>query len=267
VAKALAATFGDAPEVKTYGENNQVKITTDFKIDEDGPEVDAAVEKALYEGLKPILGKDVTEKQFLENNRMSSQKVGPTIADDIKVQAVEAILIALIFMFLYIFLRFQNWQFGLGAIAALAHDVLITLGLFSILNGIVPFSLEIDQAFIAAILTVVGYSVNDTVVVFDRIREYTILHPKRERLGILNDALNSTLSRTFNTSMTTFVVLLVIFIFGGEVIRGFVFALLLGVVVGTYSSLFIATPLVYDTVKDVKKTALKGKGNKKAVKA
>ncbi len=257
VAKTLMTTFGDAPEVKTYGESNQVKITTDYLIDQDGPEVDAKVEKALYEGLKPIIGDNITEKDFLHNYRMSSQKVGPTIADDIKVQALEAIIIALVFMFLYIFIRFSNWQFGLGAIAALTHDVLIILGAYSILNGILPFSLEIDQAFIAAILTVVGYSVNDTVVVFDRIREYTILHPKRERLSLLNDALNSTLSRTFNTSLTTFIVLLVIFIFGGEVIRGFIFALLLGVVVGTYSSLFIATPLVYDTVKEVKKAAEK----------
>ena len=151
-------------------------------------------------------------------------------------------------MFVYIFIRFRNWQYGLGAITALLHDVLIILGIFSLTWGILPFSLEIDQAFIAAILMVVGYSINDTVVVFDRIREYVTLYPKRDRHTILNDALNSTLSRTFSTSLSTFAVLLAIFIFGGEVIRGFVFALLIGVAVGTYSSLFIATPVVFDTV-------------------
>jgi SecD/SecF fusion protein len=252
VAKALAVTLDGAPEVKVYGENNQVKITTDYLIDEDGEDVDQRVESALFLGLKPILGENVTEDVFLSDYRMSSQKVGPTIADDIKVQAIEAIIIALIFMFFYILIRFKNWQYGLGAVAALAHDVLIVMGLFSILYGFMPFSLEIDQAFIAAILTVVGYSVNDTVIVFDRIREYITLHPKRERYGLYNEALNSTLSRTFNTSITTLVVLLVIFIFGGEVIRGFVFAMLVGITVGTYSSLFIATPLVFDTVKDPK---------------
>ena len=266
VANALSKSFGGAPEVKTYGENNQVKITTDYLIDAEGEDIDEQVETALYEGLIPIIGQDVSKEAFLSDYRMSSQKVGPTIADDIKVQAIEAIIIALLFMFIYILIRFKNWQFGLGAIAALSHDVLIILGLFSILYGVLPFSLEIDQAFIAAILTVVGYSVNDTVVVFDRIREYTVLHPKREKDSLWNMALNSTLSRTFNTSLTTFVVLLVVFIFGGEVIRGFVFALLTGVVVGTYSSLFIATPIVFDSVKE-KKVVEKTRGKKKAVKA
>ena len=266
VANALSKSFGGAPEVKTYGENNQVKITTDYLIDAEGEDIDEQVETALYEGLIPIIGQDVSKEAFLSDYRMSSQKVGPTIADDIKVQAIEAIIIALLFMFIYILIRFKNWQFGLGAIAALSHDVLIILGLFSILYGVLPFSLEIDQAFIAAILTVVGYSVNDTVVVFDRIREYTVLHPKRDKDSLWNMALNSTLSRTFNTSLTTFVVLLVVFIFGGEVIRGFVFALLTGVVVGTYSSLFIATPIVFDSVKE-KKVVEKTRGKKKAVKA
>ncbi len=187
--------------------------------------------------------------EFLSDYRQSSQTVGPTIADDIKVQAVWAILLSLVFIFLYILLRFRNWQYGFGALVALVHDALIILGIFSIFYGVLPFSLEIDQAFIAAILTVVGYSINDTVVVFDRIREYMDIYRKRERAEIINRALNSTLSRTFSTSLSTFAVLLTVFIFGGEVIRGFAFALLMGVVVGTYSSLFIATPIVFDTIR------------------
>jgi SecD/SecF fusion protein len=209
--------------------------------------------------LQPLLPDDVSQAEFLSEYRQSSQKVGPTIADDIKVQAVWAILFSLVVVFLYILIRFKNWQYGMGAVAALVHDSLVVLGLFSIFYGILPFSLEIDQAFIAAILTVVGYSINDTVVVFDRIREYLSLHPKHERSDIMNQALNSTLSRTFSTSLSTFVVLLTIFLFGGEVIRGFTFALLIGVIVGTYSSLFIATPVVYDTVKQIDKRVLKGK--------
>ncbi len=255
----LADDFGQAPEVKIFGQDNQVKIITKYRIDESEPEIDSEVEEILYSGLKPLLGDDVDKDEFLSDYRVSSQKVGPTIADDIKVQAVWAILFSLIVVFLYILLRFKNWQYGLGAVAALVHDALLVLGIFSIFYGIVPFSLEIDQAFIAAILTVVGYSINDTVVVFDRIREFLQLHPKHDRTEIMNSALNSTLSRTFSTSLSTFVVLLTIFLFGGEVIRGFTFALLIGVIVGTYSSLFIATPVVYDTVKQVDKRVLKGK--------
>jgi SecD/SecF fusion protein len=175
--------------------------------------------------------------------------VGPTIAGDIKRAAVVVIFASLLVIFLYILARFRNWQFGLGALVALIHDVLIVIGLFSLLRGFVPFSLELDQSFIAAILTVVGYSINDTVVIFDRIREFIGLQKKRERREIFNAALNSTLSRTFSTSLSTFFVILAIFVFGGDVIRGFTFALLIGIVVGTYSSLFIATPVVYDTIK------------------
>ncbi|PIF03422.1 MAG: hypothetical protein CR987_00035 [Draconibacterium sp.] len=201
-----------------------------------------------------------------------SQKVGPTIADDIKRDAFVATGIALLFIFLYILLRFRNWRFGFGAVAALTHDTLIVLGIFSIAYGFLPFSLEIDQAFIAAILTVVGYSINDTVVVFDRIRltvvgysindtvvvfdrirEYLGKHPKALQKDVINNALNSTLRRTFSTSLSTFVVLLAIFLFGGTSIKGFIFALLVGVIVGTYSSLFIATPLAYDVAKKQKK--------------
>ena len=183
---------------------------------------------------------------------MSSQKVGPTIADDIKQGSVWAVLFSLLVIFLYIFLRFRKLGFAVGALVAMFHDVLIVLSLFSIFYGILPFSLEIDQAFIAAILTVVGYSINDTVVVFDRIREFVGLHKKAEYEGVVNNALNSTLTRTINTSLSTLVVLLMIFMFGGEVIRGFVFALIIGVVVGTYSSLFVASPIVVDLNKKKK---------------
>ncbi len=253
VSKSLKLSFdNDAPEVKTFGNDNQVKISTKFMIDSEASDADDIVETKMYEGLKTFLGENVTYEDFSNNYKMSSQKVGPTIADDIKVAAFWAIIFSLIGIFLYILLRFKNWQFGLGALVALAHDVLIVLGLFSILYGFLPFSLTIDQAFIAAILTVVGYSINDTVVVFDRIREFLGLHPKEDRVSLYDRALNSTLSRTFSTSLSTFFVLLSIFIFGGEVIRGFIFALLIGVVVGTYSSLFIATPVAYDTIKHPK---------------
>ncbi len=185
---------------------------------------------------------------FDGNHLMSSQKVGPTIADDIKRDSLLSIIFSLIIIFLYIVFRFKKWQFGLGALVALFHDVLIVLSLFSLLYGILPFSMEIDQAFIAAILTVVGYSINDTVVVFDRIREYLGLHKKQKMEEVINNALNSTLSRTINTSLSTIFVLAMIFFFGGEVIQGFSFALLIGVIVGTYSSLCIASPVMYDFV-------------------
>jgi SecD/SecF fusion protein len=248
VQSSLFTVFGEGTSVITFGGDNQVRVSTNFRIDEVDAEVDHEIEELLFQGLQPYMDDDVTFSQFMSNYRQSSEKVGPSIAHDIKVQAVWAIFFALVIMFLYMFIRFKNWQFGVGAVAAVGHDVLVVLGIFSILHGVLPFSLEIDQAFIAAILTVVGYSINDTVVVFDRIREYFKLYPKRERSEVYNLALNSTLSRTFSTSLSTFVVLLSIFLFGGEVIRGFIFALLIGVVVGTYSSLFIATPVVFDTI-------------------
>ena len=218
----------------------------------------------MFNGLQPYLAEDASLDRFITSDDYirSSHKVGPTIADDIKVSAALAIFFSLLIIFLYILIRFRNWQYGLGALAALVHDVLIVLGLFSIFHDILPFSLEIDQAFIAAILTVVGYSINDTVVVFDRIREYKSLFRKRSFKETMNSALNSTISRTFSTSLSTFVVLLSIFIFGGEVIRGFTFALLVGVIVGTYSSLFIATPVTYETMKKKGDTALE-EGKKK----
>ena len=201
---------------------------------------DLIVEQKLLEGL---------EKIGLNYEVMGSQKVGPTIADDIKDAAVSSIFFSLLVIFLYILLRFRKWQFSLGAVVAVFHDVLIVLSVFSILYGILPFSLEIDQAFIAAILTIIGYSLNDTVVVFDRVREYMNNNRKKQVHEYINTALNSTLSRTINTSLTTFFVLLIIFIFGGEVIRGFMFALMIGVIIGTYSSLFVASPIMLDTLK------------------
>ncbi len=257
--------LGAAPEVKTYGASNQVKITTKYEIDNKEAGIEDKIDTILYTGLLPLLEPNTTMEQFLENYRLSSQKVGATIARDIKVSAIYSILFSLLVIFLYIFVRFKNWQYGLGATVALIHDSIIVLSLFSIFYGILPFSLEIDQAFIAAILTVVGYSVNDTVVVFDRVREFFNLHPRRNITENINAALNSTLSRTLNTSVTTFFVLFTIFVFGGEVIRGFVFALMVGVIVGTYSSLFIATPIAFDTLNKKEKKAEKKKEVKKQV--
>jgi len=238
VRSSLATPFETAPEVKTFGNANQVKITTKYMIDEKGS--DDLVSAKLNQGLETL------DKKY---EVMSSQLVGPTIADDIKQSAVLAVIFSLLVIFLYILVRFRKISYSIGAVAAVFHDVLIVLSVFSIFYGRMPFSLEIDQAFIAAILTVIGYSLNDTVVVFDRIREY--FGAKRgTQEEIVNAALNSTLSRTINTSLTTFFVLLVIFLFGGEVIRGFMFALMIGVVVGTYSSLFIATPIMVDTLKE-----------------
>ncbi|TKG94718.1 protein translocase subunit SecDF [Puteibacter caeruleilacunae] len=263
VRSALAKVYESAPEVKTFGGANQVRITTDYRIDDLSADVDNEVEALLYKGLKPMIKKEVSQSEFLETYRLSLQKVGPTISDDIKKDAAISILFALIIIFLYILVRFRDWQYGLGAIAALAHDTMIVLGIFSLFHGVLPFSLEMDQAFIAAILTVLGYSINDTVVVFDRIREYIGLHPKRDREEIVTSALNSTLRRTFSTSLSTFVVLLAIFIFGGTSIKGFTFALLIGVVVGTYSSLFIASPIAYDTRLRASKVVAKRAAKKK----
>ncbi len=268
ISKSLASQFGDAPEVKTYGKDNQVKIITKFMVGSTEANADSTVEAKLYAGLKPILGEKVTYAKFQSDYKLSSQKVGPTIADDIKIAAVWAILFSLIGIFIYIFIRFKNWQFGLGGIVSLAHDVLFVLGLYSILWKVMPFSLEINQGFIAAILTVIGYSINDTVIIFDRIREYINNRQSGDRLTTYNLAMNSTLGRTFNTSMTTLVVLFAIFLFGGESIQGFIFALLIGIFVGTYSSVFIATPVVYDTyrmqkVKAVEKDRKEYLGGKK----
>jgi SecD/SecF fusion protein len=254
VREALQVSFDEAPEVKTFGSSNQVKITTKYMIDQDNQQSDSIVEAVMFNGLKDFYSTPMTFKDFSSDDdakvlgRLSSQKVGPTIADDIKKGAILAVFFALIIIFIYIAIRFKRWQFGVGGLISLAHDTLIALSLYSIFSGILPFNLEVDQAFIAALLTIIGYSINDTVVIFDRIREYIGLYPKRAIEENMNNAMNSTLGRTFNTSGTTLVVLLAIFVFGGEVIRGFIFALMVGIAAGTFSSLFIASPLAYDFI-------------------
>ena len=252
----LANSFeGTSVSVITIGSENQVRISTKYKINDNSENIDSEIEERLYNGLKPML-KNVTKDQFVENYIQSSQKVGPTIADDIKTAAVWAIIFAILVIGLYILIRFRTIAYSMGAIASLVHDAVIVLGAFSVLYSIMPFSMEIDQAFIAAILTVVGYSVNDTVIIFDRIREYVGLYPKRDRKRVMNDAINNTLSRTFSTTFTTIIVLIAIFIFGGETIRGFVFAMLFGIMFGTYSSVFIASPVTYEIHKRRNKGAV-----------
>lgn len=245
----LADDFvGTSVQVITIGSDNQVRISTKYKIDDNSETIDDEIEAILYNGLKPLL-KDASLEDFVDNNIQSSQKVGPTIADDIKRAAVWAVVIAILAIGFYIFIRFRAVSYSLGATVALAHDTIITLGAYSLLYSIMPFSMEIDQAFIAAILTVVGYSVNDTVIIFDRIREFIGLYPKRERAQVMNESINAMISRTFSTSFSTILVLLIIFIFGGETIRGFIFAMLFGIVIGTYSSIFIAAPVTYEMYK------------------
>ncbi len=254
VAGNLKDVFGTAPEVKTYGESNQLKITTVYKIEEEGVEVDEEVQSTLYTGLKSYLG-DTTYENFKPGFEkqgagvMSSIKVEPTIADDIKTSALYAVFGSLLVVFLYILLRFRKVSYSIGAVVAVFHDVLIVLGVFSITYSFMPFDMEIGQSFIAALLTVVGYSLNDTVVIFDRIREFAGVNTKSKYSEVVDKALSSTLGRTINTSFTTLLVMIIIFIFGGDSIKGFMFALIVGVAVGTYSSLFVATPIMFDTTK------------------
>ena len=253
---ALTIEFdGQVPEVKTFGPSTQVKVTTKYMIENEEPFVDSIVQTKIFNSVQPFYANQtLSYKEFssdVETDEkltgiLSSTKVGPTIADDIRNRAVMAITFALIVIFIYIAARFRRWQYGLSGVIALFHDTLITISLFSLFYNILPFSMEIDQAFIAAILTIIGYSINDTVIIFDRIREYVHLYPKKDLESNMDGALNSTLARTINTSGTTIVVLLTIFIFGGEIIRGFTFALLIGVMVGTYSSLFTASPIAFD---------------------
>ena len=273
VRNALTVQFdGNTPEVKTFGPAKQVKITTKYMIDEETMIADSIIQHRLYNGLKEFYADPLDYDHFTTDvtiedklvGILSSQKVGPTIADDIRNKAILAITIALLVIFTYIAIRFKRWQFGLAGVIALFHDSLFTLGLFSLFYNVLPFNMEIDQAFIAAILTIIGYSINDSVIIFDRIREYFKLYPKKDLKSNINNALNSTLSRTINTSGTTAVVLLIIFIFGGEIIRGFTFALLMGILIGTYSSLFNASPIAYDliTKNESKKQLAKGKRKK-----
>ena len=262
VRSALHPVFeGTSYEVKQFGKENQMRIVTQYKYDDAGDNVTAEIEGLLYKALAPLMAQQLTQAEFQTTQTspygiISSDKVGPSVAHDITVNSFIAVLFSLIAIGLYIIVRFKRWQWGVGSVISLAHDALITIGIFSLLYGILPFTMDVDQSFIAAILTIIGYSINDKVVIFDRIREYQTLYPKRSIRDNINNAINSTLARTVNTSGTTFVVLLAIFLFGGEVIRGFIFALMFGVVIGTYSSVFVATPIAYDLFS--KKTRDKG---------
>ncbi|WP_396184385.1 protein translocase subunit SecDF [Flavobacterium sp.] len=269
VSATLTKTFGTNVEAKTFGTGNQLKITTKYKVNEESEGVDKEVNEKLFEGLKSYFPKTsyeefVTNSEGKEFGILQSSKVGPTVAEDIKTNSYWAVLGSLFIVFLYLLISFRKWQFSLGAVLAVFHDVIIVLGVFSLFWKVLPFNMEIDQAFIAAILTVIGYSLNDTVIVFDRVREYLGKDERGTFNDVVNKALNTTLSRTVNTSLTTLIVLFAIFILGGETIRGFVFAILVGILVGTYSSLFIATPVMADTInkQDARKAAFKGEEKK-----
>jgi SecD/SecF fusion protein len=249
VAGLVENELGMRPTVITYGSDDKVRITTKYGVDSEDPEIETEIEQKIYNGVKPLLAENVTYEQFRDVNVQGLQKVGPTIAADIKRDSFIALVVALIFMFLYIGFRFRNWSFGLGAMASLAHDAFFVIAMFSLLYGIMPFSMELDQTFIAAILTIIGYSVNDTVVIFDRIREYKTLHPKMDYATLMNKAINDTFSRTIVTSLTVLITVSIIFFYTGESVQGFAFALLLGLFSGVYSTVFIATALVYDTRK------------------
>ena len=257
--ESLAKLFviGDeskAVDVKTFGNSGQLKITTDYKIEDESIAADQEIEKKLYEGLKPYMPANISLADFKEAHNgelgiVSSSKVGPTVADDMKTGGTYAVLASLLGIFIYILFRFNKWQFSLGAVAALAHDAIIILGFFSFFKNIMPFNMEINQDFIAAILTVLGYSINDTVIVFDRIREYLKERKSLTLAGLFDDSISSTLGRTFNTSITVLLVIMAIFFFGGDNLKGFMFALFLGIFFGTYSSVFVASAIAYDFLK------------------
>lgn len=252
VRSAAENEFGETVEVKQFGGESQMKITTKYKVDQESTDVDAEIEGKLYNALKGFFAeKDMTLGEFTStldnpNGIISSDKVGPTIANDMKRSAIFAVLIALFVIFAYIAVRFNGWTWGLGGVLSLAHTAIIVIGFFSLFSGILPFNLDVDQTFIAAILTIIGYAINDNVVIFDRIREFKVLHPKADFKTNANIALNSTLTRTINTSVSTLVTMLAIAIFGGESIRGLSVALILGICFGTYASIFIGTPIMYD---------------------
>jgi len=246
----LKVVFNEYPELKTVGDNKTLDITTSFQKDNSSPVADSLVETTLYNGLKPFLPQGLTYTDFDKHYKQSSQTVVPQISDDLKKGAVKATIFAIVAIFLYIFLRFRDWRYSLGTIISLLHDVFVTLAVFSYMGGVVNFPLQIDQHFIAAILTVIGFSMNDTVIVFDRIREYSRNMRGADKTTIINRAINDTLSRTIMTSLTVFLTLLILFIFGGEVTRGFAFAMLIGVVTGTYSSIFVAAPVLVDLAKN-----------------
>ena len=268
VKKELAPVFGGSAEVKIFGKDNQLKITTKYKVEESGTEADQAINQILYNTLKKHFDSKMTYDRFVNGYEgkkfgiLQASKVGPTVADDIKTNSYWAVLGAMAIVFLYLMISFRKWQYSLGAIAAVAHDVIFVLGVYSLLWKYMPFGMEIDQHFIAAILTVIGYSMNDTVIVFDRVREY--LGGKKAKgnfNSIVNQSINSTMSRTINTSLTMILVLLIMFIFGGESIRGFIFAMLIGIIIGTYSSLFIATPVLVDTISNAEHKRIEDEHN------
>lgn len=251
-------------EAKTFGNDRQLKISTDYLIEDESLKADQTVEQKLYEGLKSSLPANTTMKDFKAPEKahagiISSEKVGPTVADDIKTHGILAVIAALAGIFIYILVRFRKWQFSLGAVAALFHDAVIILGAYSLLHKYMPFNMEINQDFVAAILTVLGYSINDTVIIFDRIREYLREKKSLTLAGLFDDSISSTLGRTFNTSFTTILVILAIFIFGGDNLRGFMFAMLIGIGFGTYSSIFVASAIAYDFLKTGKEDEVHGK--------
>ena len=264
IRSAAEVEFDGAVEVKQFGGESQMKITTQYKIEQESTDVDAEVESMLYHALKPFFAeKDITLEQFKStvdnpNGIISSDKVGPTIANDMKRDAIIAVILSLLVIFAYIAFRFKGWTWGLGGVVSLAHTAIIVIGFFSLFSGILPFNLDVDQTFIAAILTIIGYAINDNVVIFDRIREYRVLHPNVDVRTNTNQAINATLTRTVNTSVSTLVTMLAIAIFGGESIRGLAVALILGICIGTYASIFIGTPVMYDaTIWNQKRLAAK----------
>ncbi len=252
VRQVLEKTFGGSPLVKTYAGNDQLEITTDYLVNNEGASGDSLVAGKLFEGLKSYLPASTTADEFVGTNKFihGSKKVVPTISDDIKQGAFKAVIFAIIIIFIYILIRFRDWRYSLGTIVALLHDVLVTLAVFSFLKDVVPFPMEIDQHFIAAVLTVIGFSMNDTVIVFDRIREDSRIMKGATKSEIINKAINDTLSRTIMTSLTVFLTLLILFLVGGEVTKGFAFAMLIGVITGTYSSIFVAAPILVDLAKN-----------------
>ena len=269
VSNALStAEYFEKAEAKTFGNDQQLKITTKYKIDKQGVEVDKEVNEKLYGALKKFFAKEISYDEFTNTQEgkkfgvLQAMKVGPSIADDIKTNAYWAVLGAMLLVCLYLVVSFRKYQYSLGAIAAVAHDVIFVLGIYSLLYKYMPFHMEIDQHFIAAILTVIGYSMNDTVIVFDRVREFLGVKSHHGNFNqIVNDSINTTLSRTLNTSLTMIMVLAIMFVFGGDSIRGFIFAMLIGIIVGTYSSLFIATPVLVDTMTNYDKTIVEQEHN------
>ena len=257
VRNTLTDAFGSTPIVKAVDTKNTFNIVTSFMINDNSEGATDRVIEKMFEGLSATyegMNLDKFMKEYPQDaiHITRSSKVGPTIADDITKSSFLAGIFALLAIFLYIFIRFTKWEYSLGAVAALFHDSIIILGLFAALHGIVPWSMEIDQAFIAALLTVIGYSINDTVVVFDRIREFLGIYRDETVDDVMNKSINSTFSRTLITSLTTFFVVLMLFLFGGSSIKGFAFALLIGIIVGTYSSIFVASPIVRDLARNLK---------------